>query len=181
MKLPAEFDYLNAIEGKPRIIVEAIPLYGIKEGPGKRDNPQILAWSKETGIEFPHDEIAWCGFFMALVVKRAGWTPVAEPLWALNWQRFGKPADAPSLGDVMVFNRYDKGGKLIGGHVGPYVGEDEGHYYVLSGNTGNAVDFDKVERKRLVAARRPIWRIAQPKGVRPYRVDLPDTLPKSEA
>lgn len=181
MKLPAPYTFLDGLPGAPRTILEALPLYGIKEGKGKLDNPVIIGWAKEAEVpEYgPHDEKAWCGLFAALVVRRAGWTPVSAPLWATNWDRFGQPADAPSLGDVLTFDRYDNRGKLIGGHVGFYVGEDVQAYHVLGGNQTDAVSFARIDRERFRKARRPIWRIAQPAAVRPYRLDVMGAAPLS--
>jgi hypothetical protein len=35
------------------------------------------------------DSTPWCGLLAAVVMKRAGWDPVKNPLWALNWSKFG--------------------------------------------------------------------------------------------
>jgi len=105
---------------------------------------------------YTNDEIAWCGLWMAIVTKRAGWEPVDNPLWARNWAKFGEAVDKPMLGDVLVFSRE------AGGHVGMYVGESAKSFHVLGGNQSNAVSFALIDKGRLIAARRPIWRIAQP-------------------
>lgn len=171
LTLPARYAFLLTVAGRPRTITEALALYGVKETPGPADTPAILEWADEVGVarDYRHDETPWCGLFAAVVVKRAGWEPVASPLWALGWANFGAVSDAPSLGDVMVFRRDLPGGK-IGGHVGFYVGEDERHYHVLGGNQGDAVSIVPIDRRKFYTARRPVWRIAQPAGVKPYRL-----------
>jgi uncharacterized protein (TIGR02594 family) len=127
--LPAAYAWLAA-EAGPRVLVEALALFGTKEVPGTASNPAILAWAREVSVAgaYTNDGIAWCGLFAA-VAKRSGFEPVANPLWARNWLTFGTKASTPALGDILVFSR--PGG---GGHVGFYVGEDATAYHVLGGN-----------------------------------------------
>jgi uncharacterized protein (TIGR02594 family) len=124
---------------------------------------------------FLADSTPWCGLFVACCLKRAGWQPVRNPLWALNWTRFGLAADEPSLGDVLVFRRPG------GGHVGFYVGEDDLAFHVLGGNQSDAVTVTRILRDRLVAARRAPWRFAQPASVRPVRLAATGALSENEA
>ncbi len=166
MNLPPAYAWL-AKEPGPKMLLEGLALYGTHEGVGAADNPVILGWAREVGVDgvYKHDDIAWCGLFMALVAKRAGKPMVASPLWALNWGHFGQAATpAPMLGDVLTFVRPG------GGHVGLYVGEDDACYHVLGGNTRDQVDIARIERARLQTARRPIWQIAQPSNVRRIRL-----------
>jgi uncharacterized protein (TIGR02594 family) len=174
--LPAAYAWLEKIE-PPRIIVEALALYGIKEVPGPVNAPEIMAWARETGLQdsYVADAVPWCGLFAAVVVKRAGWESVAAPLWARNWARFGKPSPEPGLGDVLVFQRES------GGHVGFYVGEDPDAYHVLGGNQGDSVSIIRVSKRRLIAARRPAWRIAQPASVKAYHLGMIGELSRNEA
>lgn len=151
------------------MLVEALKLFGVHEAPGAADNPIILAWrdeiaaispDKARGVkDYVHDETAWCGLFMALVASRAGKSFPDAPLWALNWWSFGEPiSDAAMLGDVLVFERHDNEGKLIGGHVGIYVGADDGAFHVLGGNEGDAVSIIRIAKSRLRTMRRPFYR-----------------------
>ena len=121
-----------------------------------------MGWAKEVGLDgiYSNDEIPWCGLFAAIIAKRATWPVVKDPLWARNWLKWGKPVATPMLGDVLVFERGS------GGHVGLYVGEDSGAYHVLGGNQSNAVTIARLDKGRLLGARRPAWRIAQPPNVR---------------
>jgi uncharacterized protein (TIGR02594 family) len=153
-------------EPAPRLLVEATKLYGTVEVPGPGDSPVILGWADEVGLEkvYVDDATAWCGLFVAVCVKRAGFEPIADPLWARNWARWGRTADQPSLGDVLVFRRGS------GGHVGIYVGEDVEAYYVLGGNQSDQVNITRVAKGRLIAARRCPWRVMQPANVRPIHL-----------
>ncbi len=162
-KLPAAYAWLAA-EAGPRVLVEALALFGTKEVPGAASNPAILSWAKEVGVAgaYTNDGIAWCGLYAAVVAQRAGFEPVANPLWARNWLGFGTKAATPALGDVLVFSR--PGG---GGHVGFYVGEDATAWHVCGGNQGDTVSIVRIAKDRLLGARRCPWKFAQPANVRP--------------
>ncbi|HXF88153.1 MAG TPA: TIGR02594 family protein, partial [Xanthobacteraceae bacterium] len=73
--LPSRYAWL-ARESGPKMLVEALKLYGTMETPGSANNPTIVAWAWEVGGEvadvFKADGIPWCGLFMAVVAKRAG-------------------------------------------------------------------------------------------------------------
>lgn len=181
--LPAAYAWLDNIPGPPKMIVEARALYGTHEGVGAADNPEILAWAKEVGFgnSYQHDQIAWCGLFAALIAHRAGKPVPAAPLWALNWKSFGTPQSPAGLGDILVFERRDGRGKLIGGHVGFYIGEDATAYHVLGGNEGDMVNIVRIAKTRCVAVRRPIWSVSQPASVKPHILAESGTLSKNEA
>ncbi len=174
--LPAPYAWLER-EPAPRHLLEALKLYGTTETPGAKNNPVILGFAAETGVDdvYRADATPWCGLFAAVAVKRAGWEPVRNPLWALNWSRFGRAADTPSLGDVLTFTRAG------GGHVGFYVGEDAGAFHVLGGNQSDRVCIARLAKPRLHAARRPVWRISQPANVRPIRLAATGMLSTNEA
>ena len=71
--LPSQYAWLTKLSPLPRMIEEALKLYGTTEVSGSRNNPQILAWADEVGLEavYTADSIPWCGLFMAVVAKRA--------------------------------------------------------------------------------------------------------------
>jgi uncharacterized protein (TIGR02594 family) len=167
-KLPRGYEYLLS-PNVPNMVKEAVRLYGTTETPGSKSNAIILDWHlqlKRAGLkdlEYSSDHIPWCGLFMAIVAKNAGWFDQIprQPLWARNWVEFGQEADAPMLGDVMTFTRFK------GGHVGVYVAEDELNYHILGGNQNDCVCIIRdVKKDRLLQARRPKWRVAQPDSVR---------------
>jgi uncharacterized protein (TIGR02594 family) len=70
---------------------------------------------------------------------------------AKAWTDYGSllRRDLLAPGAILVFDRAG------GGHVGFYVGEDSGHYYVLGGNQGNTVSIMKLGKSRLIASRWP--------------------------
>lgn len=179
--LPPAYAWLNAVNPLPKMVAEALKLYGTHEGTGDVDNPVILGWAEETGHpDYEHDSVAWCGLFMDLVAMRAGKNRPAKPLWALNWVNFGATVTAAALGDVLIFDRFDAAGKLIGGHVGLYVAEDDTAYHVLGGNEMDAVSIARLGKNRLHAIRRPVYQIA-PDTVKPIRVSSVGALSVNEA
>lgn len=176
MPLPKQYAWL-AKEPAPRLLLEALKLYGTAEVPGPNDNPSILAWAKRVGLAkiYKDDSTAWCGLFMAYAALQAGWVPPVNPLWARNWASFGNAAPRPMLGDVLVFSRRS------GGHVGIYVGEDNAAYHVLGGNQKDRVSIARVARGRLLEARRCPWNINQPGNVRRILLAAAGTLSTNEA
>jgi uncharacterized protein (TIGR02594 family) len=174
--LPEKYKWLLNEPG-PQMLVEALKLYGTKEMIGAGDNPEILAWAKETGLHkvYSNDSIPWCGLFMAVVAKRADKEIPKDPLWARNWAKFGQNVSEPGLGDVLVFQR---GG---GGHVGLYVGQDETAYHVLGGNQSDGVTITRIAKSRCIATRRPEWKIAQPENVRKIVLEADGELSTNEA
>lgn len=166
-KLPKGYTWL-AQEPGPKMLLEALKLYGTVEAPGKKDNPVIIAWAKEVGgtVEemYKADSIPWCGLAMAIVALRANKEIPLNPLWALNWSNFGVKVDEPMLGDTLTFIRTTKEGKRAG-HVGLYVGEDKSHYHVFGGNQADMFGFIRIAKSRLYVAVRPKYN-NQPPNVR---------------
>jgi uncharacterized protein (TIGR02594 family) len=170
--------YLDSLGDLPRMVVEARKLLGTIETPGSGNNPTILAWANEVGLErvYTADSVPWCGLFMATVAHRAGKTLPLDPLWALNWEHFGTPAGQPCLGDVLVFVRDG------GGHVTMYVGEDHaGYYHCLGGNQSDKVCVERIAKSRLHGARRPPFNLAMPASCRPIVLDAAGAISSNEA
>lgn len=176
MKLPSNYVWLNREPG-PKMLKQAIGLFGVREFSGAADNPVILGWAREIGLSrvYSGDEIPWCGLFMAVVATRADKPVPDQPLWALNWALWERETGQPMHGDVLVFIREG------GGHVAIYVGEDARTYHCLGGNQSDAVSITRVDKKRLRSVRRPRWRIAQPSNVRPIRLASRGTISTNEA
>lgn len=179
MELPEKYKWL-AKEGAPKMLVEAIKHYGTLEHIGKGSNPNITAWAKETGVSgwYTDDDIPWCGLFVGMVAKRCGYpAPATKLLSALSWALWGEevPKERAELWDVLVFSRTG------GGHVGFYVGENDSAYLVFGGNQSNAVGFAFIDKKRLVAVRRPKYAIGEPKNVRKILLAYNGELSRNEA
>lgn len=173
--LPDHYKYLLDPKN-PRIIREAIKLYGIKEVAGKGNNQTILNWADEiggvVGDWYDEDSDPWCALFIAVCLKRAGFDHPQgfDAIRALSYAKWGNPAAVPSLGDIFVINR--KGG----GHVGIYAGQDKTHFHILGANQSDQVNVQKFLMRSglIVAVRRCPWKVAQPSTVKP--IILPDGL-----
>lgn len=176
--LPPAYRWLTSLAQSPRMIDEALRLYGIAEVPGAANNPSIMAWAKELGgdvaRQYGADSVPWCGLFAGIVAKRAGKPLPVTPLWALSWATFGVDSPSPGLGDILVFKRAG------GGHVGFYVAEDATTFHVLGGNQGDKVSIIRIARDRLYASRRPAYN-TQPSSVRPYRLAAGGQISTNEA
>lgn len=175
MTLPNKYKWLLNEPG-PKMLREFIKIYGVKEAPGAIDNPVILAWAKEVGVQdtYNHDEVPWCGLAMAVIAKRAGKAFDFQPLWAKNWARFGqKVKDEPRLGDILVYTR--KGG----GHVGLYIAEDDECYHTGGGNQLNEVNIIRMQKSRLYAVRRPLYKVI-PSNVRPIYLNAEGEISSNE-
>lgn len=173
------YKFLND-EPSPRILIEAMKLMDVEETLGDENNPTIIAWAEEIGgwvKEFYNkDEIPWCGLFMAVCAKRAGYIPPAKSLTALSWAGWGNPVkdNSPMLGDVITFVR--KGG----GHVGLYIGEDDECYHILGGNQSDKVTISRLSKERFNSVRRSPFKIGQPKNIRKVFLDPAGTLSEDE-
>lgn len=180
MTLPKQYAWL-AQEPGPRILLEALKLYGTLEQPGPGSNPLILSWAEKTGLAkiYRDDATAWCGLFMAYVALQAGWDLPLNPLGARNWLTWGTPQQDLALGDVLVFWRGSPRGYQ--GHVGMYVGEDADAYHVLGGNQSDSVSIARKDKTRFLGARRCPWRINQPANVRPIWLAATGALSTAEA
>jgi uncharacterized protein (TIGR02594 family) len=167
MPLPTKYNWLSRVGILPRVITEALKEYGTIETPGRANNTKIMGWANETGLRnvYTADSVPWCGLFTAVIAKRASYGAPTNPLWALNWAKFGTEAGQPSLGDVLVFTRNG------GGHVGFYIAEDRTTYHVLGGNQSDRVNITRIDKARLYASRRPKFRIGKPASQRPYVVN----------
>lgn len=127
---------------------------GVKEVPGQKDNPQILAMLKLDGAWPEHDEVPWCSGFTNYIA----WLlrlPRSKSLMARSWLNVGKKVelgDAKIGFDVVVLWRGDPSGPS--GHVGFYAGHDATHVYILGGNQNDSVNVSKYPHSRLLQLRR---------------------------
>jgi uncharacterized protein (TIGR02594 family) len=124
---------------------------GLKEIPGPLHNQTIIRWLGKLKAWWSNDEAPWCGVFVAHCIKEAGLPYPKLYMRAKAWAEYGSllRRDRLATGAILVFDRAG------GGHVGFYVGEDAGHYFVLGGNQDNAVNVMKLGKTRLVASRWP--------------------------
>ena len=192
MKLPPIYQGLSDEPG-PRMLLEALKLYGTLEIKGPGNNPTITAWADEVAAAvkttyarwvddwYNSDSIAWCGLFMAVVAVRAGngrleRLPPPKYLSALDWLNYGRPIEIQNamLGDILVFQRQG------GGHVAMYVGEDNDAFHILGGNQSDAVTIARKLKKECVGVCRPIY-LEQPTNIRKLGYSATGFLSTNEA
>lgn len=145
----------------PRHMQVAFSYLGLKEFDGKPNNPKILEWTKELGLNkiYKEDSMPWCGLFFAHVMKEAGRRVDLNTKDPYDYLRAAKYVNMngaeiidrkdAAFGDVLIFQRPG------GGHIGFYVSESENFYSVLGGNQGNKVGLDPIHKDRLVHCLRP--------------------------
>ncbi len=153
---------VTATLGAPPWTIAARKLIGLKEVPGPRHNPTILAfWSKLGASWLKTDEDPWCGGFMAWSMAEAGVPyPKLYPR-AADWKTWGV-ACRPQLGAVGVKSR------VGGNHVFQIVGvtADGTRFKALGGNQANGVNIIDIKVADVDAIR---W----PPGVPQRNVTLP--------
>lgn len=169
-----KYKWLTDINPLPKTISIGLSLLGTAEISGPTSNRAILSWAKQLSIPYSNDDVAWCGLFVAHVVKEAGKETVTNPLWARNWAKWGQKVDSPALGDVVVFVRNG------GGHVGFYIAEDDECFHILGGNQGNTVSITRIVKGRAIAFRRPLYN-TQPDSVKSYVASSEGALSTNEA
>ncbi len=177
--IPKGYEFLSKVSG-PKHILQALLLLGTVEVPGPGNNPIIMTWAKELGLDraYTGDDVPWCGLFAAICMKRAGRQPVTNPLWALNWSKFGVKADVPMFGDILVKKRKTATGWA--GHVCFIVGEDSTHYHCLGGNQSDKVCITRIRKTDAYAIRRPAY-INQPADVTVVKLKASGQTGGSEA
>lgn len=178
MELPKQYNWLYKELG-PRILMEALKDYGLKEVPGAKNDPTIMKWAKELKISwYTADSTPWCGLGMGWWAKNASYPfNPAKLLAAKEWANWGKhiPKDQAMLGDVLVFSRDG------GGHVGLYIGEDATSFCVYGANQSDSVGFTWIAKNRLVAVRRSPFKIGQPANIRKIQLKRTGELSTNEA
>ena len=179
MTIPAKYAWLNN-EPSPKMLIEALKHFGVLEHVGKGSNANISKWAKEVGVSgwYTDDDIPWCGLFVGMVAKRSGYPfSSAKLLAAKEWINWGTSVNKgrEMLWDVLVFVRTG------GGHVGFYAGENDTQFLVYGGNQGNAVSFTWIAKNRLLGARRPIYKVAEPDNIRKIILNETGELSVNEA
>jgi uncharacterized protein (TIGR02594 family) len=126
-----------------RLVAEAFKHFAVTEYDGPEDNPIIMQWAEELGLEmkFSHDSDAWCTLFVSYCVHKAGLPlpPHEYLLWSQIYAKWGTERQGdPALGDVVVTWRGQKGQGL--GHVRIFLAKDHKDNWVcIGGNQSNSV------------------------------------------
>jgi uncharacterized protein (TIGR02594 family) len=139
---------------EPKWLTLARAEIGTHEIAGEHDNPKIIRYYADAGHpEIKHDETAWCAAFACAMLQRAGENS-PKTLSAREFVRWGKKLDKPKLGCICVFSRGDP--RSYQGHVGFYVGEEDGNILLLGGNQGDAASIAQHSKNNLLGYRWPV-------------------------
>ncbi|RAH99182.1 hypothetical protein DLJ53_21795 [Acuticoccus sediminis] len=110
---------------------------GLKEIPGPENNPLIVAWGQQSGIDWwNNDDDAWCAVAVNGALVNAGY-PSTRSALARSFCKYGTRLSRPVRGAIVVFPR---GTNPLFGHVG-IVDEvrSDGTIVVVNGNVSNMV------------------------------------------
>ena len=128
--------------------------YGVKEIPGSKHNPVILAYSKFIGYGgIVDDETSWCSIVANWAAKLAG-VEQSGKLNARSWLEVGEEVTNPKAGDMVVFWRdYPESWK---GHIAVFIKYDEKEkvIYCLGGNQSNMMKISRYPVKQRLSYRR---------------------------
>jgi len=141
-------------DAMPPWYAETIRRVGLHE---QRDNKTLREWLKSDGNTLGDPvKLPWCGDAMEtpIALTLPDEPMLANPYWALNWKRFGRPIDIVALGAIAPFSRPG------GGHIGQIAGHDQSHFHVVGGNQSNAITISRIEKKRLSGSLR--WPLTFP-------------------
>lgn len=179
MKVPKNFEWLNNIGDLPKMVIEGILLLGVAEIKGQKSNPIILKFASDIGVSsiYKNDDTSWCALAHNAIALRAGkkifgYSDKYDLLRALAFRKNGVEINKDDwsvidnekalFGDTLIFKRPE------GGHIGIYIGESKTHFIVMGGNQNNMYSFTRIAKTRLVAVRRPVYKIAVPGSVKKY-------------
>lgn len=145
-------------------VLLAFVLAGISTSAGAAEfrNPITLA-QEYLGLHQEHDRsklkdlldldprrIPWCAAFVNKILELSGYTGT-DSLMARSFLSVGDRVRNPRRGDIVVLTR---GSNPASGHVGFYVGEEEGYVLVLGGNQQKGVRISQYHKSRVLGYRR---------------------------
>lgn len=126
---------------------------GVREAPGKADNPRIVEYLRATRLpeRAMHDETAHCAAFVCWCLEQAG-MPNPGTAMARHFLDYGKRLLTPRVGCIAVLSR---GGDMTQGHTGFYVGPGHapGTMLLLGANQMNSVRISSYPDSRLLGLR----------------------------
>ena len=182
--LPPNMTWLETIDTLPKLVESAIQYLGIKEIPGKANNPVIMDMAKGLGVSdiYTNDDLSWCALFVNHLIRINGKPQVdirgdkynlLRARWLSNW---GKEVvrGQEKLGNVIVLKRDG------GGHVCLWVAKTEKGFVGIGGNQGNKVSFAEFDTNRIIASRN-YYSVAAPDSAKLYTIDSTGKLSTNEA
>jgi len=99
-----------------------------------RANPLIVGFFGMTQtLPSEGDQTAWCAAFVNFCLFSSGFLGTESALSG-SFRTYGAPTTTPTKGDIVVFRNPGAAGDEGHGHVGFYLGEEQGRLLVLGGN-----------------------------------------------
>lgn len=130
---------------------------GLKETPGAKSHPAVLAMLQHAGKWPQDDSVPWCSAFVFTIAWLLDLPrPQSAALAARSWITVGRDVplgEAEPGFDVVVLAR---GTSPASGHVGFYAGHSESTVLLLGGNQSDAVTIQAFDKARIVSVRR-LW------------------------
>ena len=138
----------------------AARLAGLREIPGGKDDPLIMAMLKLDDDWPEHDETPWCSSFLNWIVWDYNLVmgrrlPRSRSKMARSWLNVGEPIQLHQARvgwDIVVLWRGER--NSTAGHVGLFAGREAGDVLLLGGNQNNAVNIAAYDAERVIGVRR---------------------------
>ncbi|MDQ2080245.1 TIGR02594 family protein [Xanthobacteraceae bacterium Astr-EGSB] len=124
-----------ATKPAPLWLLVALSHVGLEEGPGGKNNPELVDMLRTVDDDYRSDATPWCGYYVGYCLAEAGLKPSSSTGWALSYaQGWGVRLAAPALGAVAVKSRAG------GGHVTFVAGRTkDGRLACCGGNQNDRV------------------------------------------
>jgi len=139
------------IPNEPIWLAHARKYIGLKEVPGPKSNPTILAWLKSLKAWWAEDATPWCGTFVAHCMQESKIVLPKHWYRAKDWLNWGVsvPLSAPTLGCIAVLGREG------GGHVFIVTKQNATYVWGVGGNQSDGVNEAKFLKSRVLGYRWP--------------------------
>lgn len=129
---PASTAPLNPEIDRPLWLQVSLAHLGLKEAPGRANNPELVKDIQEIAADYTADETPWCAGWVSFCLARAGYKPSGQPLWALSYaDGWGVKLAGPAVGAIAVKSRTG------GGHVTFVVGRTASGLLACCGGNQN--------------------------------------------
>lgn len=136
MPRPASNAPANPEIDRPLWLQVSLAHIGLKEAPGRANNPELVKDMQEVAPDYVADETPWCAGWVSFCLARSGYKPSKTPLWALSYaEDWGVRLAGPAVGAIAVKTRTG------GGHVTFVAGRtSSGLLACCGGNQNDAVN-----------------------------------------
>ena len=150
-------DLSTSQNGSPLEIAESY--LGMNAGDPKQAQTLSAFFKKAGGVDIDPATTAWCAAFLNSVLGASGIKGTGS-LMAQSFLRFGTAVKAPTKGDIVVFERGEKGSGQ--GHVGIITAINKnGSLQVLGGNQSNRTSIETFKTSRVLGYRRITQAVAR--------------------